>query len=109
MVGRFARALTWGHESDAARGSASGKRDAHLGGRSQRGGDTGHHFHAYAAGPEVAQFLVRAAEKHRITALEPHDHRVFARGVCELLVDEALCSRMPAGALADRDLLGPRG
>src|SRR6185437_14298785 len=48
-----------------------------------------------------------AAEEHRVAALEAHDHFVFCRSVDEALVDEALRGRMPAAALADRDLLPP--
>ena len=51
--------------------------------------------------PQKRNFFVRAAEQHRVAALEAHHHLVLARGVDELLVDERLRGRMPAAALAD--------
>ncbi len=61
------------------------------------------------AASSAVHLLVRAAEQHRVAALEAHDHFVMRGGVDQALVDEALRGGVAAAALADRDLLGARG
>jgi len=48
---------------------------------------------------------MRAAEQHRVAALQPHHHAVAMGCVGEPLVDEALRGRVAAAALADGDFL----
>ena len=61
--------------------------------------------HGDARFRERVDLFLRAAEQHRVAALEPHHDAMHARGIDEALVDEALRGRMLAAALADRDLL----
>ena len=55
---------------------------------------------------EKLDLFLRAAEEHRVAALQPHHHAVAPRRVGEALVDEVLRRRMPAATLADGDLFG---
>jgi hypothetical protein len=95
-------------EGDAARHAALGERLQGRGGGGHRGGDAGHDFDLDAGFLERAQFLVGAAEQHRVAAFQAHDALVAAGAIDQLFVDEGLGRGALAGALADRDLLGLR-
>ena len=57
---------------------------------------------------QIVDFLLGAAEEQRVAPLEAHDDPMLPGGVGQALVDEVLRGRVPAAALADRDLLGAR-
>ena len=57
---------------------------------------------------EKRNFLVGAAEQHRVAALEAHHDAIAARGVQQALVDEVLRGRMAPAALAHGDFLRAR-
>ena len=73
--------------------------------RSKRGGHARHDFDGYVVFIQKGNFLVRAAEQHRIATLEAHHHAMRARGIGEPLVDEALRGRVAPAALAHGDFL----
>ncbi len=88
----------------AAHDAALGQRNADLRTRRQRRRDARHDLVAHAGRLERGDFLLRAAEEHRIAALEPHDDRMHGRRIDQPLVDELLRRRVLAAALADGDL-----
>ncbi len=92
-------------ERHAARAAALRERGLEIGGGGERRGDARHDLAGDAGGFERGDLLLRAAEEHRVAALEAHDDAVLARGVDQALVDELLRGGMPAAALADRDPL----
>ena len=85
------------------------QRDSQLSARGECSGDAGYDFIAHARSLERGDLLLRAAEEHRVAALEPDHDGMRLGGIDQSLVDELLCRGMFSAALADRDLLRARG
>src|SRR3982751_322494 len=98
-AGRLALADAWRDEGDGARGAAARQRNAELRARRESRGDAGYHLDPYAVLRQKRDFLVRAAEDHRIAALQPHDDAMPARSIEQTLVDEVLGGRVTPAAL----------
>ena len=64
-------------QADGARQAALRQRNPDLRARRQRRRDARHHLVAHAGRLERVDLLLRAAEEHRIAALEAHDDRVL--------------------------------
>jgi hypothetical protein len=105
---RLVRCRAGREEGDAACHAALGQRLQGRGGGGDGRRDAGDDFDLDAGFLERAEFLVGAAEQHRIAALQAHDALVVPRGVDEFVIDDGLRRRALAGALADRDQLGLR-
>ena len=71
----------------------------------ERRGDARHDLARDAGFLERGDLFLRAAEQHRVAALQAHDDAMAPRRVDQALVDELLRGGVPAAALADRDLL----
>jgi hypothetical protein len=89
------------HDDDARTFPAIGERNAHAGGRSGGGGDSGDHLERDSGGFERVSFFGKAAKDRGISAVQPNNFQTLLGGFNHARINLGLRDSFCAAALAD--------